>query len=187
MPMFAIHRAEADSVKHSLRPVLVDDAEFLFQLFVERNTERFSQLGWTDMQLASMLQMQYRARVAGYAQRFVDLEKFVICTADQQRIGEVLMHRTAQEIRIVDICISNAYRKQGIATQLLSDLQREAAAKEITITLSVDHGNPARRLYERLGFQETGKDPLQAEMGWRIAEVDTSQIDGAETQGNLNA
>jgi ribosomal protein S18 acetylase RimI-like enzyme len=157
--------------KLSLRPAQMGDDEFLFQLFVERNTARFAPLGWSDTQLRSMLQMQYRARVAGYAQQFANLERFVICIADQQPIGEVLLYRTNQEMRIVDICISDEYREQGIGTQVLSELQREAATTGSAITLSVDHENPARKLYERLGFFETGCNALQAEMRWQFAET----------------
>jgi ribosomal protein S18 acetylase RimI-like enzyme len=155
----------------NLRLAHIGDDEFLFQLFVERNTARFAPLGWSDTQLRSMLQMQYRARVAGYAQQFADLERFVICTADQQPIGEVLLYRTNQEMRIVDICISNECREQGIGTQVLSELQREAATTGNAITLSVDHENPARKLYERLGFFETACNALQAEMRWQFAET----------------
>src|ERR1700743_1382999 len=113
MSTFAIHPVETSSARHSLRLSRVDDAGFLFQLFVERNRERFALLGWSDTQLYSMLQMQYRARIAGYAQQFSDLENFVICMTDQHPVGEILIHRVDQEIRIVDISISSDYRKQG--------------------------------------------------------------------------
>jgi ribosomal protein S18 acetylase RimI-like enzyme len=188
MSTFAIHPVEVSRVKHNLRPAHIDDAEFLFQLFVERNTARFALLGWSDVQLRSMLQMQYRARAAGYAQQFAGLESLVVCTAHQQPVGEVLIHRADQEIRIVDICISTEYRKQGIGTQLLLELQQKAATAGSAITLSVDHGNRARRLYERLGFHETRCNALQAEMRWRCVEVDASQIgERVGTQVNFDA
>ena len=171
MSTFAIHPVERNSVKPFLRVAQTGDAEFLFQLFAERHTAQFAPLGWSDAQLRSMLQMQYRARAAGYAQQFVDLERFVIHTEDQHPVGELLLYRTNQEIRIVDICISNEYRQQGMGTQVLSELQREAATTGSAITLSVDHENPARKLYERLGFHETGSNALQAEMRWQFAET----------------
>lgn len=170
MSTLAIHPVEMSSARHNLRLSGADDAGFLFQLFVGRSTARFALLGWSDAQLHLMLQMQYRARAEGYAKQFAGLESFMICTADQQPVGEVLIHRSDQEIRIVDICISRDCRKQGIGTQILLKLQREAAAAGSAITLSVDHGNPARRLYERLGFQETGWNALQAEMRWKFVE-----------------
>jgi ribosomal protein S18 acetylase RimI-like enzyme len=114
--------------------------------------------------------MQYRARIKGFAQQFSGLQDFVICDIQQQPIGELLLNHSAGEIRVVDLCISSAYQGRGIATQLLSELQYKAATKAAMITLSVDHGNPARRLYERLGFQEIASDALQVEMHWRATD-----------------
>ena len=176
MATIATYPSEMSGAKHSLRLACADDAEFVFRLFVERHSPRFAFLGTSDALFDSILQMQYRARVMGYTQQFARLESFVICTSDRQPVGEVLMHRADREIRIVDICISNEHRQQGIGTQVLLDVQREATASGSAVTLSVDHGSPARRLYERLGFHETGSNALQAEMCWRSVEVDASRI-----------
>lgn len=167
MPATAIHSVDSKSVHHALRIACGEDASFLLALFVERNASKFASLGWGDTQLRPILQMQYRARIEGYVQQFAGLQDFVICDTQQQPVGELLLNHTPGEIRVVDLCISSAYRGRGVATQLLSELQQEAAAKAAMITLSVDHGNPARRLYKRLGFQEIASDALQVEMHWR--------------------
>ena len=50
------------------------------------------------------------------------------------------------------------YRNQGIGTRLLSRLIESAANSYEYISLSVSAGNPALRLYQRLGFDVVGED-----------------------------
>jgi ribosomal protein S18 acetylase RimI-like enzyme len=50
-----------------------------------------------------------------------------------------------------------AHRNQGIGTTLLERLVDSAATSYEQISLSVAAGNPARRLYERFGFEVVGK------------------------------
>lgn len=49
------------------------------------------------------------------------------------------------------------YRGKGIGTSLLSRLLSSAGASFENISLSVAVGNPAMRLYQRLGFEVAGK------------------------------
>ncbi|RKN69669.1 GNAT family N-acetyltransferase [Microbacterium sp. CGR2] len=52
-----------------------------------------------------------------------------------------------------------AYRGQGIGSQLLSDLISQARSRRLAgISLSVEDGNDARRLYERAGFEAVGRN-----------------------------
>ena len=53
--------------------------------------------------------------------------------------------------------ISPDYQRRGIGTILMHDLLRKAAARGISVTLQVLKVNPARVLYERLGFELTGE------------------------------
>lgn len=48
------------------------------------------------------------------------------------------------------------YRGQGIGTQLLSRMLTTAAASYESLSLSVAAENPARRLYQRAGFETVG-------------------------------
>jgi ribosomal protein S18 acetylase RimI-like enzyme len=65
--------------------------------------------------------------------------------------GRLYVHRDEREVRIMDIALVPAYRGRGIGTALLQGLIAEAGAR--TLSIHVEVNNPARRLYERLGFR----------------------------------
>jgi aminoglycoside 3-N-acetyltransferase I len=61
-----------------------------------------------------------------------------------------------REIYIYDLAVSEAHRRKGIATKLINELQRVAAARgAYVIYVQADPGDdPAIRLYESLGTKE---------------------------------
>ena len=53
--------------------------------------------------------------------------------------------------------VSPAFRRRGVARAVLTELITQArAASYKRLSLSVDPDNPARALYESLGFRKTG-------------------------------
>jgi len=59
----------------------------------------------------------------------------------------------ADEVPEVSIGVVARRRGQGVGTRLLTELHQAARASGVAaVSLSVEDGNPARRLYERLGY-----------------------------------
>jgi ribosomal protein S18 acetylase RimI-like enzyme len=56
------------------------------------------------------------------------------------------------EIQLVHLYIAKDYQRRGFGTQLLKKLFVEAREANLPICLRVLAVNPAKRLYERLGF-----------------------------------
>ena len=54
------------------------------------------------------------------------------------------------------VAVLAGHRGRGVGTRLLARLVEAAACEFECVSLSVSAGNPARRLYERLGFEEVG-------------------------------
>jgi ribosomal-protein-alanine N-acetyltransferase len=73
--------------------------------------------------------------------------------------GFLCARLVANEWEVENIVVAEAARRRGIAHDLLEELMRRANSQEATaIWLEVRESNhPARQLYEKYGFRETGK------------------------------
>jgi ribosomal-protein-alanine N-acetyltransferase len=73
--------------------------------------------------------------------------------------GFIMSRIIAGEAEILSVAVAPARRGKGLARQMLNlHLRRLAALGTRTIFLEVDEGNvPARRLYQRAGFQAVGR------------------------------
>jgi len=89
-----------------------------------------------------------------------------IILLDDRPIGQLVVIRSAREIRLADISLLPEYRGGGIGASLISDLFDEAKEKLIPVTLHVEKTNRAARLYERLGFTVTGDTGAHLKMEW---------------------
>ena len=67
------------------------------------------------------------------------------------------MHRGEDDIRIMDIAVAPAFRGRGIGTGLMEELMAEARSSGRTLSIHVEMQNPARSLYDRLGFVPVGE------------------------------
>lgn len=101
-----------------------------------------------------------------YATQYPAAENWMILGTDGTPIGRLLLDRETNRWRIVDIAVLAAHRGRGLGTMVLQQCQQQAAAAGARLELQVKPENPARRLYERLGFQVSTSDPLALEMTW---------------------
>jgi len=124
-----------------LRPATPEDAEFLFHLLKATMREYVDQTwGWDEEWQQAYFQMRF------------DPTKNQIIVLDDQDIGVMSTEKRENEIFLSSIYILPEYQGQGIGTQLLKSLVAEAFGEGLPVTLRVLKVNPARRLYERLGF-----------------------------------
>ncbi|MEQ1934140.1 MAG: GNAT family N-acetyltransferase [Fimbriimonadaceae bacterium] len=135
-------------------PADSNDDAFLRELYFELKGEEFEPLGLPEVTLSGLLEQQYVARCTGYALAFPDARTFV-----KLGVG-CLIVSTGTTIHLVDVIISKSARGQGFGSELLSAI----LALGKPVTLKVDLHNPARKLYERLGFREIGATDMQADM-----------------------
>lgn len=68
---------------------------------------------------------------------------------------EVEEHET--RVTVVNVVLVPAVQRRGIGTRILQDIIESATAKRLPVYLQVMRGNPARALYERLGFRRIGE------------------------------
>jgi ribosomal protein S18 acetylase RimI-like enzyme len=140
-----------------------EDDEFLFRLFHDVHAPEFAPLGLPPASLDQLLEMQFRAQRGGYAAEFPNACDHIL-RVGTERAGRMLINRTSEEIRLVDIALLGPYRGQGLGERLLRGLCRRAAEAGLPLRLSVRAGNPAVRLYERLGFRRVNSDGINTAM-----------------------
>jgi ribosomal protein S18 acetylase RimI-like enzyme len=72
-----------------------------------------------------------------------------------------------RDIPELSVAILPEYRGQGIGGGLIRHLLAENAGHFCGVSLSVSAENPARQLYQRLGFEVLGEENSSIKMLWR--------------------
>jgi ribosomal protein S18 acetylase RimI-like enzyme len=149
----------------SVRPEQPQDEAFLFELYASTRQEELDAWGLPAETRKALLTMQFKAG-QNYRISFPDAE-FQIVLLDGVNAGRLIIHRSREELRVVDIALLPEYRNGGAGSALLQRIFGEAAACKRPLRLSVVKGNRAERLYRRLGFEKIGESELRLEMEWR--------------------
>lgn len=153
----------SDPVQLSARPVSPQDEDFLWRVYASTRELEVAAFGWPPAQQEAFLRMQYRARCQSYATAFEQAEHSVLL-ADGAPAGFMIVARGPSEVRLVDIALLPEHRGHGLGASAILGLIRETSAGSIPLRLSVHRGNPAIRLYQRLGFSAVSADSVYIEM-----------------------
>jgi GNAT superfamily N-acetyltransferase len=151
----------------SVRNEQPGDEPFLLELYVSRRQAEMDALGWPAEMRNTFLHQQFRAS-QGYHTAYPDAE-FQIIRVNGVNAGRLIINRTREELRVVDVALLPQFRNAGVGTSLLRKLFGEANATCKPVRLRVDRGSPAEQLYQRLGFARVAETELQFEMEWRPA------------------
>jgi ribosomal protein S18 acetylase RimI-like enzyme len=149
-----------------LRAYVVEDEAFLQHVYASTRAEELARIGWDTTQQQAFLQMQYQAQRRSYLAQFPVAEHCIIQRADAD-VGRLIVDRSGDVIRLIDISLLPEHRNAGLGSGLLRDLQAEAVRAGKPVGLHVDRANRARRLYQRLGFAKTADGDIYIEMAWR--------------------
>lgn len=72
-----------------------------------------------------------------------------------QAIGRLYVHEDYEgSVRIIDITLLPEYRGRGLGTSILKDVIAFADSMKKPVTIHVEAFNPAKKLYEKLGFKK---------------------------------
>jgi ribosomal protein S18 acetylase RimI-like enzyme len=139
-----------------LRPVSEHDREFLVDLYGSVREPEFAHVPWDAATRRVFIEHQFSAQDAHYRQHYPGATLDVI-EVDGEPAGRLYVHRGARDIRIMDVALAPAFRGRGIGTGLLRSLIAEADESARKLSIHVEMNNPARMLYERLGFRAAGE------------------------------
>jgi GNAT superfamily N-acetyltransferase len=81
-----------------------------------------------------------------------------IIVLDGSDVGWVQTIRKNEELFVAQMFVDGRFQRKGIGTKVMKRLISEATAFNLAVRLNVVRINPARRLYERLGFRVTHED-----------------------------
>jgi len=87
---------------------------------------------------------------------------------DGNPVGLLKVSRDNQDWEIIQVQLAPEHRGHGLGAKLLKQVIAEAVAAGATLTLSVLKANPARLLYERLGFVVVGQSELEYNMRHQV-------------------
>jgi ribosomal protein S18 acetylase RimI-like enzyme len=139
----------------SLRPIQSDDQEFLFRLYASTRAEELAVVAWSDEQKEAFLRQQFGAQHAYWTEHYTGAT-FDLVLVDGKPGGRLYVDRWPREVRIVDIALMPEHRGSGIGSRLLKRVFAEADGAGKPVSIHVESYNPAKRLYERLGFVQVG-------------------------------
>ena len=159
----------------SLRPVTVEDTPFLRALYAETRAREMDGTGWPEELRAVFLRGQFEAQDRHYRQQFPEAA-FDVVLAGGKPVGRLYVARGAAAIRVVEITLLEACRRQGWGTLLLGRLCAEADGLGLPVRLQVDTQNRAQRLYRRLGFRETGREGFYLSMERQPGEGASTKV-----------
>jgi GNAT superfamily N-acetyltransferase len=151
----------------SLRGMSRADMRFLQVLTVQTRWHEVAPIvDWTPDQKIAFLESQHGMQILHYLKAFPD-GQFMIVEHLGRPIGRLVLHRTAQSVKIVDITLIPEARGRAIGTFLLISVQEDAKARGVPVSLDVERQNPAARLYGRLGFEAIQSGTTHVQMIWR--------------------
>jgi ribosomal protein S18 acetylase RimI-like enzyme len=132
------------------------DRDFVVELYGSVRETELAHVPWDEETRRAFIEQQFAAQDAHYRQHYPGATLDVI-EVDGEPAGRLYVHRGPRDIRIMDIALAPGFRGRGIGGALLRSLIDEASASGRKLSIHVEVNNPARRLYERLGFRPVGK------------------------------
>ncbi len=130
----------------TLRPATEEDEEFCYLVLKTTMRSYVDQIwGWDE----SWQRTYFRSRF--------DPDQNEVIVLDGVDVGVFSVEEREDELFISRLYILPAYQRQGIGTYLLQSVLDKGKALGLPVRLQVLVNNPARHLYERLGFRSTGE------------------------------
>lgn len=85
-------------------------------------------------------------------------------------VGLVKVIRAPEQWKLLQLQVLPEYQGRGIGSSVVLGVLREARAANQAVVLTVLKNNPAKRLYERVGFKVVGEREHVYEMRWNGRE-----------------
>lgn len=156
----------------SLRPIQDEDLAVLNEIYSSTRQEELKQVtAWDEVLKQEFLNQQFNAQHQYYQKNYVG-GAFYLIKKGKMDIGRLYIHENFQEkgIRIIDIVLLPKWQKQGIGKGILEDIIKKATEIDRPVSIHVESFNPAKHLYDRLGFKKISEtNGVYHLMEWRMS------------------
>lgn len=136
------------------RPIEPADEALLYAIYASTRAEEMAlvQHIWSEQQISAFLNQQFRAQHQ-YYQEMYSRADFLIILCDDMPAGRLYLYEESADFRIIDITLLPEFRNHGLGEYILRGILDKAAAAGKSVSIHVERMNPARHLYDRLGFK----------------------------------
>ena len=153
----------------ALRSIDDNDESLLFRVFCSVREDRFAALGLPAPQLEQLLSGQFKTQQSQYRSEF-PAANFDLVVLDGKPIGNLYALHGPDAFFLIDVALLPQNRNSGIGAYLVRQLIAEARQASQPLRAQVLKGNPAWRLWQRLGFREVSDDGVYLGIEVPVAE-----------------
>jgi ribosomal protein S18 acetylase RimI-like enzyme len=139
----------------AIRSINENDEEVLFKIYAATRMDELEVTGWTSKQKEDFIRQQFTAQHSYYQTNYNGAYFWVIEQNDKP-VGRLYLHPNYEKnsMRIIDIALLPEFRSKGIGSAILKDILNLAEQQGKKVSIHVESFNPAKSLYERLGFKQ---------------------------------
>jgi GNAT superfamily N-acetyltransferase len=162
--------SRAPDSRLTFQDIRPEDEAVFFDLFSLVRGAELQLDGWDPLLRDKMLRSQFEAQRYGYREQYPAADTRLILR-DGAPIGWVIVDRSGRDLHGIDIALRPDEQSRGVGTQIIRQLQDEAAAGQRAMMITVQRFNPrAMALYARLGFRAIRESDLHVIMEWVMPE-----------------
>ena len=145
----ATRQLERSSI--ALRPAGEGDTALVAAIYACTREEELRQVPWDAAQKMAFTDWQSQQQEQHYAAHYPRAERLIVML--EQPIGRIYVDTTPREVRLMDVTLLPEHRNQGVGSRLMEAFLAYADGLGRQSSLHVEPFNPAKRMYERLGFR----------------------------------
>jgi GNAT superfamily N-acetyltransferase len=139
--------------RHETRPAKQEDESFLYSCYQRTMRGYIDQTWGWDEEFQRMSFIEH-----------LPWQRFQVITIDHVPIGGACIAESRSSIDLEMMFIDPRSQRKGIGSEFLTDLLGRARKECQIVRLRVLKVNPAKALYQRLGFVKVSEDPATVEM-----------------------
>lgn len=154
----------------TLRRIQDRDIPVLKEIYWSTRTQEMERVPhWTPLMKKEFLEQQFHAQHTYYQNNYKDAD-FWLILKNKKIAGRLYVSATSEgeSLRIIDITLLPEFRNTGTGTAILKELLQRSEKSGLMVSIHVEAFNPAKQLYERLGFKKISEtDGIYHLMEWK--------------------